>query len=399
MSRWNRRTATSQARPGDPTDGSGFEGTARFARPGDAASRTLRQGDIAVVDLPDLDRNQAEALVERGVRAVLNAASSSTGRFPNLGPRVLADAGITLVDQVGPGIWSRLRSGDHVRVEDGKVFREGVLVAQGTTQDDASVTASLGKAERGLATRLESLTANASDHLERERDLLLEGARVPRLRPRLRRRPTVVVSRAYGWEDDLARLRRWIRDADAVVIGVTGGADALLSAGITPHVVVGPVADLSDRALRSGAEVVVTSSSGHDGGHERFEKAGVDVQRFVATGSATDLAIILADTNDATVIVEVGAPDGLVEFLERGPVDVASSFVTRLRAGSKLVDAKAVGHFVGRTFPVWPILLVLLAGVVAVVAAVAVTPVGQEWADALTDAASGALSRIEGLFS
>lgn len=278
----SRRTRPSEGAADDTTDD--IVGVVRFARTGDASSKALRDGDIAVVDLPDLDRGQAEALVARNVRAVLNAAESSTGRFPNLGPQVLADAGVTLIDHVGAGIWSRLRSGDTVRIADGKVFKDEVLVAQGHMVDDATRSQRLGVAERDLATRLGSLTANASDHLERERELLLEGARIPRLPTRLRGRPVVVVSRTYGWQDDLKRIRRWIRDSGAVVVGVTAGADALIDAKIAPDVVIGHLDDLSDRALRSGADVVVVTSSGRSEGHERFERAGVDVATFTASG-------------------------------------------------------------------------------------------------------------------
>jgi uncharacterized membrane-anchored protein len=355
---------------------------ARFARPGDAAATSLREGDIAVVDLADMDRNQAQALVDRKVRAVINAAASSTGAFPNLGPRVLADAGITLIDQVGQGIWTRLKNGDAVRIDGNRVFKGDVLVAQGVSQDDATVTASLGAAEQGLATRLESLMANATDHLHRERDLLLEGARVPYLPPRLRHRPVVVVSQQHEWRTDLRRLRGWIRDHDPVLIGAADGADALLDAKLQPHVVLGALDELSDRAVRSGATVVVTSARSQEtGGAERFERAKVDAVRFVATGAASDLAILLAEGNDAPVIIEVGAAKNLVQMLERSPADVASTFLTRLRAGSRLVDAKAVGHFAAESMPVWPVLLILLAGVLAVAAAVGVTPVGQEWFD------------------
>ncbi|MCR4514580.1 putative cytokinetic ring protein SteA [Aeromicrobium sp. 50.2.37] len=391
----SRRTRPSEGAADDTTDD--IVGVVRFARTGDASSKALRDGDIAVVDLPDLDRGQAEALVARNVRAVLNAAESSTGRFPNLGPQVLADAGVTLIDHVGAGIWSRLRSGDTVRIADGKVFKDEVLVAQGHMVDDATRSQRLGVAERDLATRLGSLTANASDHLERERELLLEGARIPRLATRLRGRPVVVVSRTYGWQDDLKRIRRWIRDSGAVVVGVTAGADALLDAKITPDVVIGHLDDLSDRALRSGADVVVVTSSGRSEGHERFERAGVDVATFTASGAPSDLAILLADSNDAPVIVEVGAPRGLVEFLERGTAEVASSFVTRLRAASTLVDARAVAHFTRRTMPAWPVLLVLVAGVLAVVAAIGVTPTGRDWYDALGDSVGDLRTWLEGL--
>jgi uncharacterized membrane-anchored protein len=393
MPSWTHRSTPADTAPG-------FTGVARFARHGDDAASSLRAGDIAVVDLTDMDRGQAEALVDRQVRAVVNAGQSSTGRYPNLGPRILADAGITLIDQVGQGVWSRVKNGETVRIDGNRVFKGETLVAQGVSQDDATVTASLGEADRGLSTRLESLMANATDYLQRERALLLEGARVPRLSKRLYKRPVVVVSKSFSWQSDLRRIRRWIRERDPVLIGVGAGADALLDAGHKPHVVLGSLDELSDRAIRTGAGVVVTAASDHDkGGAERFEKAGVDPIWFVANGSATDLAIVLADSNDAPVIVEVGAPQGLMEFLERGPADVASSFVTRLRAGSRLVDAKAAGHFAAQSMPKWPVLLILLAGIVAVVVAVAVTPVGGDWFDSLGTRIDDARSWIEGLFT
>ncbi|MGJ9412220.1 putative cytokinetic ring protein SteA [Aeromicrobium sp. CF4.19] len=399
MSRWKSRPASKGTATPGTAPATGVSGVAKFARPGDHAAKSLKAGDIAVVDLPDLDRTQAEALVARGVRAVVNAASSSTGSYPNLGPSVLTEAGILLVDRVGPGIWSRMRSGETVRIAEGKVFHGDVLVAQGTSWNDETVTRSLGEAEQGLVTQLGSLTANAADHLERERAMLLEGARVPHLRPRLRKRPVVVVTKAFAWERDLRLIKRWMREHDPVVVAVTDAADALMSRGITPQVVVGPVAELSDRALRSGADVVATSSSGQPTGHERFEKAGVDAHAFVAAGSPSDLALVLADDNEAPVIVQVGQPKNLVQFLERGAAEVASSFVTRLRASSRLVDANAVGHLSTRSMAVWPLFVLLAAGVVALVVAVGSTPVGQEWFASLGDRIGDLRSWIEGLFS
>jgi uncharacterized membrane-anchored protein len=293
-----------------------------------------------------------------------------------------------------------LKNGETVRIDGNRVFKGDELVVQGIAQDEATVTASLDVADKDLSTRLESLMANATDHLQREHAMLLEGAQVPRLGKRLRDRPVVVVSKTFGWQTDLRRIKRWIREHDPVLIGVADGADALLDAGYQPQVVLGTLDELSARAFHSGALVVVTATSAHDkGGAERFEKAKVDPVWFIATGSATDLAIVLADTNDAPVIVEVGAPQGLMEFLERGSADVASSFVTRLRAGSRLVDAKAAGHFAAQATPMWPVLLLLLAGVVAVVTAVAVTPVGGDWFDSVGQYIDDARTWIEGLFS
>ncbi|WP_332662396.1 putative cytokinetic ring protein SteA [Aeromicrobium sp.] len=376
----------------------GVAGTVRFAqRDGDVAS--LREDDIAVVDLPELDARQAQALIDRRVRAVLNVAASSSGRVPNVGPQMLSRAGILLIDLAGDDAWSKLKNGESVRIEDGKVFRDEILVVSGTELDETRTSAALADAESGLATRLDSLAANASDHIQREQTMLLDGAHVPRTRTNLRGRAVVVVSRAYDDEADLRGLRRYIRDDDPVLIGAGAGADVLLKAGYVPAVVVGALDHLSDAAIRAAGEVVVTTSSGTVDTPERLERHGKEVVTFVSTGSDDDLAILLADTNEAEVIVHVGAPATLSKFLERPPSEVARMFVARLRAGSKIVDAKAVNHFTSQRFPLWPVMLLLAAGVVAVAVSIAVTPVGNDWFDSLGDQLADLGTWIKGLFS
>ena len=384
-------------RPSTP-DVTGVVGTVRFAqRESDVAS--LREDDIAVVDHPELDARQAQELIDHRVRAVLNAAPSSSGRVPNVGPQMLSRAGILLVDVASDAVWSKLKNGERVRIEDGKVFRDEVLVISGTELDEARTTAALAEAESGLATRLDSLAANASDHIQREQTMLLDGAQVPRTRTKLRGRAVVVVSRAYDDESDLRGLRRYIRDDDPVLIGAGAGADVLLKAGYVPHLVIGALDNLSDAAIRAAGEVVVTTSSGTVDTPERLERHGKEVVTFVSTGSDDDLAIVLADTNEAAVIVHVGAPATLSKFLERPPSEVARMFVARLRAGSKIVDAKAVNHFTSQRFALWPVLLLLTAGVAAVAVSIAVTPVGNDWFDSLGDQLADLGSWIKGLFS
>ena len=386
-----------QKRPSS-SDVTGVVGTVRFVRRGsDVAS--LREGDIAVVDQPELDTRQAEELIERRVRAVLNAAASSSGRIPNVGPQMLSRAGILLVDLASDAVWSELKNGEMVRIEDGKVFRDEILVVSGTELDETRTAAALAEAESGLATRLDSLAANATDHIQREQTMLLDGAQVPRIRTKLRGRAVVVVSRAYDDEADLRGLRRYIHDDDPILIGAGAGADVLLKAGHVPAIVIGALDNLSDAAIRAAGEVVVTTSSGTVDTPERLERHGKEVVTFVSTGSDDDLAIVLADTNEAAVIVHVGAPATLSKFLERPPSEVARMFVARLRAGSKIVDAKAVHHFTSQRFPLWPVLLLLVAGVVAVAVAVAVTPVGNDWFDSLGDQLADLGSWIKGLFS
>lgn len=381
-----------------PPDAKGIVGTVRLVR------RTkdldaLRAGEIAVVDHPDMDAAQADVLIERRVRAVLNTSKSSSGRIPNVGPQMLAHAGIALVDVVRSDLSSRLKSGDRVRIEGGSVFKDELLVAAGTSLDQQRTREDLAAAESGLATKLDSLAANASDHIQREHAMLIGGARIPRLRTTLRRRPVVVVSRGHDDAADLRGLRRYINDSDPILIGAGAGADLLLDSGYQPRIVIGALDNLSDKAIRAAGEVVVTTASGRVDMPERLEKHGKDVVTFVSSGADDDLAILLADTNDAAVIIQVGAPADLSQFLDRAPTEAARMFVSRLRASSKIVDAKAVHHFSTDRMPLWPITLLLLAGVVAVATAVAVTPVGNDWFDSIGSQLSDFGTWIKGFFS
>lgn len=381
-----------------PPEAKGIVGTVRFARRAKDLT-ALREGDIAIVDHADLDSQQAEVLIERRVRAVVNTSRSSSGRIPNVGPQMLAHAGITLVDVTQTDLESRLKTGDTVRIEGGKIFKDEILVASGSELDQQRTTNDLASAESGLATKLDSVAANVSDHIQREHAMLIGGAQIPRLRTKLRRRPVVVVSRGHDDVADLRGLRSYIRDSDPILIGAGAGADLLLTSGYTPRIVIGALDHLSDKAIRAAGEVVVTTASGRVEMPERLEKHGKEVVTFVSTGADDDLAILLADTNEAAVIIHVGAPANLAQFLDRPPTEAARMFVSRLRAGSKIVDAKTVHHFSTNRMPLWPIMLLLLAGAVSVATAVGVTPVGQDWLDSIGSQLSDLGNWIKGLVS
>lgn len=377
----------------------GVTGVARAERDNDRLSHKLKGGNIAVLDHIDLDRGHAQMLIERGVRAVINVSPSTSGRYPNLGPQMLAHAGITIVDHVGPGIYGKFKSGDKLRLENGKVFRNDVLIATGTELTDARIDELLRSAESGLSTQLESLAVNAAEHLRRERNMLLEGAGIPTLQTKIRNRPVLVVSMAYEYVADLRGLHDYIADYNPVLIGAGSGADALLKLGHVPDLVVGALDHISDHGLKQSGEVVITSASGRATSADRLEKAGADAVTFVGTGSDEDLALMLADSGGASVIVLAGGHTSLVEFLDRGPTDMASTFLARLKVGTKLVDAKAVHEFYNHRISAWPIIVLVVAGVVAVAVAVAATPVGQSWFDAVPDLTSDITAWIKGLFS
>lgn len=390
MSRFRRSTPAPE--PG------ALIGPVRFVRQ-DADFASLRGGDIVLVHMPDLGARHAHALIDSGVRAVLNTAASASGRVPNRGPSQLSTAGIILVDVADEAVWTLLRNGDVVQIADGQILRDGTVIIGGVTIDQDQSRDMLAEAESGLATRLDSLAANATDHIQREHAMLFDGARVPHLRTPLRQRPAVVVSAGYDAVEDLGQLKRFIGNNDPVLIGAGAGAEILLAAGYTPHIVVGAMENLTDRMLRSSGEVVVTTASGRVSAPERLERHGKEIVLFVSTGSDDDLAILLADTNQASVIVHVGAPPTLAEFLERPPSDVARMFVARLRAGSKLVDAKSVNHLSTHTMSWWPVALLMLAGALAVAVAITVTPAGQDWFDRLRDVFSAGNTWITGTWT
>lgn len=368
----------------------GLVGTARVDRRTTALLPRLRPGDVAVVDQVDLDRATAQALVDAGVAAVVNAAPMISGRFPNLGPRVLVDAGITVVDRVGAAGLAAVADGRTVRVHEGTVYAGEDPLARGRAVDAATVESELEEARTGLVTQLETFTYNSAELLRREQDLLLHGLGLPRLRTRIAGRPVVVVVRGHDHERELDLVRPFLSEQQPVLVGVGAGADVLRAAGHRPDVVVlDPHADESEmpsaKVLKAARDVVVRSDRG--AGRvtvDQLERLGVRPLAFESTATPEDAALLLADAGDAAVIVGVGMHATLDDFLDRQRAGLASTFLTRLKVGPRLVDATAVPSlYSGRVRP-WHLLVVMLAGLVAVAAAIAVTPVGQEWAHQLT---------------
>jgi len=359
----------------------GITGVVRLDRRTKDLTKRLRPGDIAVIDHMDLDRTSAEHLVASGVTAVVNASTSTSGRYPNLGPEILTDAGVVLVDGVGSDVFNNLKDGDTVRVHDGELIHRDRTVASGEVLDAARVDELMTDARTGLSAQLESFTANTVEYLRRDRDLLLDGLGVPDISTPIRGRHVVVVSRGYDYQADLAALRHYIAEYKPVLIGVDEGADALVEAGHTPTLIVADVATVSEATLRCGAEIVVRArDDSQQGDDERLDKLGVRGVRFVASGTSEDLALILAAEKEASLIVSVGSQATLMELLDRGRAVMASTFLTRLRVGPALVDAKAVAALHRNRIRGSYLLLLLVASIILLGTAVALTPAGAEWA-------------------
>ncbi|WP_328327054.1 putative cytokinetic ring protein SteA [Kribbella sp. NBC_00382] len=349
-----------------PTELPGTAGVVRLDRRTKNLTKRLKPGEIAVIDHVDLDRVSAEALVDCKVAAVVNVADSISGRYPNLGPEILVEAGIPLVDGIGREVFSVLHEGERVRLNDGILYRGEEVVAKGVVQDSASVAQLMDDARAGLSTQLEAFTANTLEYLRQERDLLLDGIGVPDVHTAMDGKHVLIVVRGYDYREDLVALRPYIREYRPVLIGVDGGADALVENGYVPDLIVGDMDSVKDETLKCGAEVVVHAyRNGHAPGSERLERLGVESIEFPATGTSEDVAMLLADSKGASLIVAVGTHNSLVEFLDKGRSGMASTFITRLRVGAKLVDAKGVGRLYRSRVSTLQVVALVVAGLFA----------------------------------
>ena len=320
--------------------------------------RSLDASSVAVIDHENLDRVTAETLVESGVGAVVNARRSATGSYPNLGPVILARAGVHIVDGVGEGVFGRLRTGDEIEVVGSGVYLGGVPVAMGEHLDFEGAEKRLRESREVVVVALESFARNTVEFMLREKELLFSTLDVPGPLPgRIRGRHVLVVARGYDYREDLAALGPYLRDVKPFVVAVDGGADALLETGCRPDLVFGDMDSVSGRALRSAGSILVHGYPGGGApGLRRVRQAGIDgAEVLAAPGLSEDVAILLAEQCGAELIVAVGTHVGLTEFLDKGRKGAASTFLMRLKVGPKLVDAKGVSKLyptrplVGRT--------------------------------------------------
>jgi uncharacterized membrane-anchored protein len=352
--------------------------------------RHLVRGDIALIDHLDIDRVSAEELIAAGTVAVLNCKPSSGGSYPNLGPQLLVEAGVVLIDLPDDTLFEKLSDGDPVvlsalpgstRVE---VLRKGEPLARGELLDLERVCAETEVRRREVGEALERFAHNTIEHMREERELLTGRIQLPRFATDFRDRSALVVVRGVGHQRDLRALRPFIRDRRPVIVAVDGGADALLEAGLTPDMIVGDMDSAGEPALRCGAELVVHSyPDGRAPGRHRLEELGLAFKLVPAPGTSQDVAMLIAAEKGARLIVSVGSQFNLVEFLDRNRQGMSSTFLTRLRIGEILVDAKGVSRLYQPRPGLTPLLVVLAAGLVALIGVVWLTPALRDVAELL----------------
>jgi uncharacterized membrane-anchored protein len=344
----------------------------------------LSRGDIALIDHLDIDRVSAEELIAADAGAVLNCRPSSSGSYPNLGPQLLVEAGIHLVDLPDDSLFDALSDGEAITVRDGEVMRDGESLARGEVLDLARVRSETDARRREIGEALERFAHNTIEHMREERELLAGRIELPRFATDFRDRSALVVVRGVDHQRDLRALRPFIRDMRPLLVAVDGGAEALLEAGLTPNMIVGDMDSAGEAALRCGAELVVHSyPDGRAPGRHRLEELGVQFKLVPAPGTSQDVAMLIAAEKGARLIVTVGSQFNLVEFLDRNREGMSSTFLTRLRIGEILVDAKGVSRLYHPRPGLTPLLVVVAAGLIAMLAVVWMTPALRDVVDLL----------------
>jgi uncharacterized membrane-anchored protein len=272
-------------------------------------------------------------------------------------------------------------------------------LARGTEQTADSVADSMIEAKSGLSAQLEAFSANTIEFLRHERALVLDGVGVPEVDVAIKGRQVLVVAAGYDHTADLAALDRFIREYRPVLIGVEAGADALREAGHRPDLIVGDPNEVTASVLTCGAQVVIPAQpDGHAPGLERIQDLGVGAVTFPAVSNPEDLALLLAEAHGADLVITVGFQATLHEFLDRGRSGSnPSTFLTRLRLGTKLVDGKAVAALHRSRVSAGVVALMVLAALVAMAAALLVSDVGGVYTSLVGDTWDGFVSWIKGL--
>lgn len=367
----------------------GVAGIARVDRNTRRLLGRVGPGDIVVLDETDLDRHTADRLVEAGIVAVINTSPSISGRYPNLGPEVLVANGIVLMDTVSSDAFGKIKDGSKIRIDEGIVYadrltkKEPEILVEGIEFDESAIADRMIEARNGLADHLDAFAGNTTEFVRTESALLIDGIGVPEIELELRNRHVVVVADGSGHLEELQRLKPFIKEYAPILIGVGRGADTLRKLKYTPDLIVGDPDEISTEALRSGAEMILPADTdGHAKGLERIQDLGIGATTFPSSGSPADLALMLADHHGASLIVLAGAPASLEDFFDRGRRDSnPATFLTRLKVGAKLVDAKAVSTLYRHRSSGAALALVVLAALIAVVVVILASHNGPEVLD------------------
>ncbi len=306
-------------------------------------AKRIQPGEIAVINHVDIDEVAANSLVEAKVKLVINAAESISGRYPNKGPGILTENNILIIDRVGEDVFNNVTEGETLVVEDGKIFRGDELIGEGDVLTKEKVAVQIKLAYDNLGEELDRFIDNTIEYAKKEKGFILGEVEIPKVKTKYRGKQVLIVVRGQDYKEDLATMISYIEEVKPILVGVDGGADALMEFGYKPDVVVGDMDSVGDESLKAAGEIVVHAyTDGRAPGLKRVQELGLDAVVFPAPGTSEDIAMLIAYEYNAELIVALGTHSNIIDFLEKGRKGMASTFLVRMKIGAKLIDAKGV---------------------------------------------------------
>lgn len=331
-------------------------------------AKRIRPGEIAVLDHADIDQVSADSLIKARIKMIINASPSQTGRYPNPGPAFLLQEGIMILDDVGKEIFQKVHEGDLLEIRGNQIWKEEVLVAEGQFLELDAVLKNIKKLRHMQANELDKFIHNTLEYAMKEKDLILGTLEMPEVKTKFEGKPVLVVVRGQNYREDLTIIKSYIDDVNPVLIGVDGGADALLEFGYIPDIIIGDMDSVTDSALKCGAEIIVHAyTDGRAPGLSRVEKLNLVAKIFPAPGTSEDIALLLAFEKGADLIVAVGTHTSMVDFLEKGRAGMGSTFLVRLKVGSILVDARGVSKIYQGRIKLSYLFQIAIAGILTII--------------------------------
>ena len=361
-----------------------IEAPIRIDRKTKRLATRLTGGEIAVINHVDIDEVAANSLVEGKIKAVINVAQSISGRYPNKGPGILAQKNIPIIDNVGQEVFDNLQEGQIIQIIDGKVYKDGEVIGQGEVLDKEKVQEKIRLAYENLSVELDRFIDNTIEYAKKEKGFILGEVEIPHVKTDYKNKHVLIVVRGQDYKRDLSTIISYIEEVHPILVGVDGGADALLEFGYTPDVIVGDMDSVSDESLKKAREIVVHAyPDGRAPGLKRVEELGLEAIVFPAPGTSEDIAMLTAYEYGAELIVALGTHSNMIDFLEKGRKGMSSTFLVRLKIGSKLIDAKGVNLLYRSKLKVKYIWALIIAALFPVLIIASLSPSVQQFVQLL----------------
>ncbi|MDK2799899.1 MAG: hypothetical protein PWP27_1410 [Clostridiales bacterium] len=334
--------------------------------------KLLNTDNIPVICHEDLDEVAAYSLLETKIKAVINCNRSISGRYPTKGVKLLLQNGITVLDNLGEEFFQYVQQNDLLEIKNSNLFINGRQYnKKPTILNEEIVNGLIESSYKNFSKELEKFIDNTLEYAYKEKDIILKDIDTSFIKTNIENRHVLIVVRGCNYKQDLQTIKGYIKDFRPVLIGVDGGGDALLEFGLTPDIIVGDMDSVSDACLKKCKEIIVHAyPDGKAPGMKRINKLGLKAKLFPFTGTSEDVAMIIAYEKKADLIVAVGTHSNIIDFLEKGRKGMASTMLTRLKIGAKLVDAKGVSKLYSNKLKLSYCIPVLVSALIPIIAVI-----------------------------